>query len=400
MDDVLVSVFARTDVGMHRTGNEDSFLVADLTTGNIGLSSDITAHRIGERGSLMIVSDGMGGAAAGEIASEMAVATICDSLMGEPAEAEIVQRLKAATETANQRIWDHSQENVELLGMGATVTAALVQGTSAYIAQVGDSRAYLIRGGRIKQLTKDQSLAQMLFDSGAVNLEQMAEVPQNVIMQALGTQQEVKVAMSAVQLFRNDCLVLCSDGLSNKVQPDELRTMVQDTEDLTEACKLLIESANERGGEDNITVVIARFDGEALHPAGEGNAITGSFKPISKEYFDAAALDQYAASQGERHDKPTSLLDATARPVAEETTPIPQAEPQTTNSFTESFPQLDLEPRDTKQPPVIRRGFLVIVIIGLVSMLLLLATAYFFYDNYLKDHPRELQPQNTSTPQG
>lgn len=400
MDDVLVSVFARTDVGMHRTGNEDSFLVADLTTGNIGLSSDITEHRIGERGSLMIVSDGMGGAAAGEIASEMAVATICDSLMGEPAEAEIVQRLKAATETANQRIWDHSQENVELLGMGATVTAALVQGTSAYIAQVGDSRAYLIRGGRIKQLTKDQSLAQMLFDSGAVNLEQMAEVPQNVIMQALGTQQEVKVAMSAVQLFRNDCLVLCSDGLSNKVQPDELRTMVQDTEDLTEACKLLIESANERGGEDNITVVIARFHGDALHPAGEGNAITGSFKPISKEYFDAAALDQYAASQGERHDKPTSLLDATARPVAEETTPIPQVEPQTTSTFTESFPQLDLKPRDTKQPSVIRRGFLVIVIIGLVSMLLLLATAYFFYDNYLKDHPRELQPQNTSTPQG
>jgi serine/threonine protein phosphatase PrpC len=400
MDDVLVSVYASTDVGMQRTGNEDSFLVADLTTGTIGLGPEISAHSVGERGSLMIVSDGMGGAAAGEIASEMAVATICDSLMSEPAEEEIAQRLKAATETANQRIWDHSQENIELLGMGATVTAALVQGTSAYIAQVGDSRAYLIRGGRIKQLTKDQSLAQMLFDSGAVNLEQMAAVPQNVIMQALGTQQEVKVAMSAIQLFRNDCLVLCSDGLSNKVQPDELRTMVQDTEDLAEACRLLIESANERGGEDNITVVIARFDGEALLSAGDGNAITGSFKPISKEYFDAAALDQYVASQDEGRDKPTTLLETAAVPVAEETEQASPAEQPATDRFIESFPQLDLEPHNIKQSPVIRRSFLVILIIGLVSMLLLLATAYFFYDNYLEGQPGELQPQNSSTPQG
>ncbi|HSO76377.1 MAG TPA: protein phosphatase 2C domain-containing protein, partial [Blastocatellia bacterium] len=313
---------------------------------------------------------------------------------------EIAQRLKAATETANQRIWDHSQENIELLGMGATVTAALVQGTSAYIAQVGDSRAYLIRGGRIKQLTKDQSLAQMLFDSGAVNLEQMAAVPQNVIMQALGTQQEVKVAMSAIQLFRNDCLVLCSDGLSNKVQPDELRTMVQDTEDLAEACRLLIESANERGGEDNITVVIARFDGEALLSASDGNAITGSFKPISKEYFDAAALDQYVASQDEGRDKPTTLLETAGVHVAEETEQASPAEQPATVRFTESFPQLDLEPHNIKQSPVIRRSFLVIVIIGLVSMLLLLATAYFFYDNYLEGQPGELQPQNSSTPQG
>lgn len=399
MDDLLVSVFARTDVGMHRSGNEDAFLVADLTTGNVGLGPDISAHRVGERGSLMIVSDGMGGAAAGEIASEMAVATICDSLMSEPAEAEIVQRLKVATETANQRIWDHSQENMELSGMGATVTAALVQGTSAYIAQVGDSRAYLIRNGRIKQLTKDQSLAQMLFDSGAVNLEQMAAVPQNVIMQALGTQQEVKVAMSALQLFRNDCLILCSDGLSNKVQPDELCTMVQDTEDLTEACRLLIERANERGGEDNITVVIARFDGGALHSAGDGKAITASFRPISQEYFNAAALDQYAASRSDERDKPTTVLGAAALPVAEQTMPAPPVDEQSANRLTESFPQLDLEPHKASSL-FIRRGFLVIIVIGLISMLLLLATAYFFYDSYLKDHPRELQPQNTSTPQG
>jgi serine/threonine protein phosphatase PrpC len=402
MDDVSVSVFARTDVGMHRTGNEDSFLVADLSTGNVGLGPDISAHRLGERGSLMIVSDGMGGAAAGEIASEMAVATICDSLMTESPEAEIAERLRTATETANQRIWDHSQENIDLSGMGATVTAVVVQGTSAYIAQVGDSRAYLVRGERIKQLTKDQSLAQMLFDSGAVNREQMAAVPQNVIMQALGTQQDVKVAISAVQLFRNDCLILCSDGLSNKVLPDELCKTVQDTDDLTEACRLLIEKANERGGEDNITVVIARFDGEAL--ASEQESITGSFTTLSPEYSDAGtagALDRYAAGMSDERDRSTRSLATTTFSVEKQTeqTALPIDE-QTASSFAESSPQPELELRNVSPTPFVRRGFLVILVIGLVSMLLLLATAYFFYDHYLKTRPLDTQPQNTSTPQG
>lgn len=400
MDDVLVSVFARTDVGMHRSGNEDAFLVADLTTGNVGLGPDISAHRIGERGSLLIVSDGMGGAAHGEVASEMAVETICDALISAPSETDIAERLRVATETANQRIWDRSQESLEHSGMGATVTAVLVQGTSAHIAQVGDSRAYLVRKGRIKQLTKDQSWAQMLFDSGAVNLEQMAAVPQNVIMQALGTQPDVKVAMSAIQLFRNDCLILCSDGLSNKVLPEELCETVQNTENLTEACSLLIEKANERGGEDNITVVIARLDGQALDSAGDGNSITASFIPTTEEHVDADAPARYAVSRGEAPDRPTTLLDAAALPVAEQTEPAPPANHEPAIRFDESFPQLDLEPRDVLPSAFIRRGFLVIVVIGLVSMLLLLATAYFFYDNFLQNRPQELQPQNPSTPQG
>lgn len=396
MDEVLVSVFACTDVGMHRSGNEDAFLVADLSTGNVGLGPDMSAHRVGERGTLMIVSDGMGGAAHGEIASEMTVATICDSLMAEPVEAEIAERLRTATETANQRIWDRAQESVDLAGMGATVTAALVQGTSVYIAQVGDSRAYLLRGGRIKQLTKDQSWAQMLFDSGAVNQEQMAALPQNVIMQALGTQPEVKVAMSAIQLFRNDSLILCSDGLSNKVGPDELSDIVQSTPDLIEACRLLIERANQRGGEDNITVVIARFDGEALAAAGENNSITASFKPITQDYFDANAVAQYRAGLSEERKQTTAILSAADPSISRES----PAEVESSNRFTVAFPQLDLEPGEVTPSPFLRRGFLVIVVVGLVSMLLLLATAYFFYDNYLKDHPRELQQQNTSTPQG
>jgi hypothetical protein len=240
----------------------------------------------------------------------------------------------------------------------------------------------------------------MLFDSGAVNLEQMAELPQNVIMQALGTQPEVKVAMSAVQLFRSDCLVLCSDGLSNKVSPEELSEIVQATPDLTEACRLLIERANQRGGEDNITVVIARFDGEALNAAGDGKSITASFRKISQDYIDANAIAQYATGRGEERDPTTTLLSESKLPVDEQPgSPASSAE-TTANHVTELFPHLALESRERPPAPFIRRGFLVIVVIGLVSMLLLLATAYFFYDNYLKDHPRELQEQNKSTPQG
>src|ERR671926_418162 len=223
MSNIQVSVYAGTDIGMHRSGNEDAFLVADLTSGMIGLGPEMSTHPLGERGSLLVVSDGMGGAAAGEVASELAVTTIRESLMESPPDLDTAARLRAATETANERIWNEAQANPELNGMGATVTAVIAQSALVYIAQVGDSRAYLIRGRQIKQLTKDQSFAQMLIDAGAIQPEQAASIPQNVIMQALGTQPVVKVAMTTIRLYRNDCLLLCSDGLSNKLGPNELK---------------------------------------------------------------------------------------------------------------------------------------------------------------------------------
>ena len=390
MSDVRVSVFASTDIGMHRAGNEDAFLVADLTTGDTGVGADTNIYSIGERGSLMIVSDGMGGAAAGEIASEMAVTILRESIADMPASMEISEQLKTAAETANERIWNHSQSNPELSGMGATLTAVLVQGTTAYVAQVGDSRAYLVRGERIKQLTKDQSLAQMLVDSGAIRPEQIDSVPQNVIMQALGTQPAVKVAMSAVELYRNDCLVICSDGLSNKVSSAELRAAAADIEELTEACRDLIAKANERGGEDNITVVIARFDGEALHSASDANPITGSLRPLDKGYFseyfaeraDTWQVQPENSSSDEGAQPVTSMLKAPdganlaidaddavddddfhSRPTAEQI----------------SFEELHRERR--------RQSYRLIVIIALISLLLVGATGFFFYSVYLKAKP-------------
>jgi PPM family protein phosphatase len=314
-NDISVSVFARTDTGMQRAGNEDAFLVADLTTGNVGLGAKMSTHRVGERGSLMVVSDGMGGAAAGEIASAMAVKTIREALMEEPPEGGVCAQLKIATERANQRIWQYAEANRKLTGMGATLTAVLIHNTSAYVAQVGDSRAYLIRGDQVKQLTKDQSLVQLLLDAGAIKEDQINSVPQNVIMQALGTSPTIEVAMASVELCKDDLLLVCTDGLSNKVTADEMRDTVHKSESLNAACRRLVEMANERGGEDNITVIAARFDGEALHSAAQSNSITGSFKVLSQGCFegDLAELGNRFMSSTEAlpdEDATTVVLNA------------------------------------------------------------------------------------------
>src|SRR5262249_26305925 len=151
-----------------------------------GLGPDMVNHRVGSRGSLMVVSDGMGGAAAGEVASELAVRTVRESLAGLSPELDVCEKLKTAAEKANKEIWHYSKQNARLKGMGATLTAGLVQQQTVFIAQIGDSRAYLVRGDNVKQLTKDQSLVQALLDAGAVTPGQTASIPHNVITQALG----------------------------------------------------------------------------------------------------------------------------------------------------------------------------------------------------------------------
>ncbi|HET9530563.1 MAG TPA: Stp1/IreP family PP2C-type Ser/Thr phosphatase [Blastocatellia bacterium] len=453
MNNVQVSVFARTDIGMQRSGNEDSFLVADLTTGNVGLGPDMSTHAIGERGSLMVVSDGMGGAVAGEIASEMAVNTIRDSLMEMPGDLTIAERLRLATEIANERIWSHAQQNPELSGMGATLTAVLAHQTIAYIAQVGDSRAYLMRGDQIKQVTKDQSLVQMLIDSGAIEPEQASSVPQNVIMQALGTQPSVKVAMTAVEVCRNDFLLVCSDGLSNKISPKEMQQTIQETDDLTAACRQLVEMANERGGEDNITVIIARFDGEALHSASESTSITGSFLALNQEYLEktgdqtSSITSQFGtplsstptppadvttmvmpaftlpiqseqtdndgseAGQAAGTDKPTERLDARGEAITDERPAFPTSEEKAT-SLPEGEAAADEEPPgpapEIAKPVTVtttpmagrKKSYTAIWIAALLSLALLAAGLYAGYIWYMRQpvEQQNVEPENRTEP--
>lgn len=281
--DVLVRVSARTDVGMIRRGNEDCFLVADLTTGNTGLTPEVSHHRLGSMGSLMVVSDGMGGAVAGEIASDLAVNGVRDEML-KPGSTplDVSQRLQIAVERTNRTVWQYAQDNPHLAGMGATLTAVLCHGNKAYVGQVGDSRAYLVRAGRIKQLTKDQSLVQLLVDAKAIQPDQANQVPNNVILQALGTRPDVVVAVTSVDLCAGDAMLLCSDGLSNKMSADEMRdAIVQNLPDLGGACRRLIELANARGGEDNITALIAQFDGSSLQSSADQFSITGSMHALT-----------------------------------------------------------------------------------------------------------------------
>ncbi|MEW6126701.1 MAG: Stp1/IreP family PP2C-type Ser/Thr phosphatase [Acidobacteriota bacterium] len=262
--EIFVSVFAQTDVGMKRQANEDTYLIADLNSGNSNLRFGVTSHRVGDRGSLMIVSDGMGGHRAGDVASDLATQIVLDSLLNFPETLQASERLDRATRIANRIVCNCSEKNPELAGMGTTMTAVLVEGTNAYISQVGDSRAYLIRDDDITQLTRDQSLLQLLLDTGQLEPTDAASQPNNVIMQAIGISPYLEPEITNVELRRDDYLVICSDGLSNKIEPQEILEVVQAAVRLDIACRKLVAMANARGGEDNITVIIARFDGEAF----------------------------------------------------------------------------------------------------------------------------------------
>jgi serine/threonine protein phosphatase PrpC len=387
MSNVVVSLSARTDVGRQRAGNEDSFLVSDLTGADSGLDPGETQHTIGERGSLLVVSDGMGGAAAGEIASEMAVTTVRDALVDLPLDLEVSDRLILAAQSANGKIWSHAQENPELTGMGATLTAVLVQDNEAYIAQVGDSRAYLMRREEIKQLTKDQSLVQLLIEAKMIEPENSSRVPQNVIMQALGTQPEVRVTVTSVQLSSQDGLLLCSDGLSNKVTENEMLETVRGASDLGAACTRLVDMANERGGEDNITVIIARFDGDALTA---GDSIDGSVRAVNEDFFSEEAMSAIGSQMAAASTSPSS-----PGPVEAETEGASLSPPPGSDS-PEAKTREPVDEPESSSYRSRRMDYNSILIAVLISLLLIAVLVYFFYVYYLKQ-PAEPIPTDTAS---
>ena len=274
-----VSVAGQTDIGKVREKNEDTFVVADLTGGTL---LDGVAHKrfdVGDRGVLLAVSDGMGGAAAGEVASALVVETLTLALANAPTSAPRDALMTDAVEKAHKAVWDTAKR--ESKKMGATLTAVFVHAGQAYIAEVGDSRAYLLRAGRLCQLTHDQSMVQMLVDTGVIEPEQAAESPiRNVILQAMGNQQNVKVALAKLDLRDRDCFVLCSDGLTGAVSDDEIKSIVLASGRPEIAAKQLVDLANERGGKDNITVVIAGIGG-GLTPPSEDETITDTFEIIT-----------------------------------------------------------------------------------------------------------------------
>ena len=291
---MLVELYAKTDVGRIRSGNEDNLLVLDLSgakawvgfdkqRADAALPEEFRRIELGERGLVLVVSDGMGGALAGDVASRMAVETVRDMLIEDndseegvcPPETPLIECLRNATEYANFAIHRKSQEDPRCSGMGATLTAAAVTGGTLDFLQVGDSRAYLIRDAEIKLATKDQSLVQQLVDVGQISEEEAeTHMFRNVILQALGAQSELAPVAGRVRLNREDVLLLCSDGLSGKLRAEDIRQIIKDSKgDLAAACGALVDEANRRGGEDNITVVLARFTGDDL-PVPDSRRIT------------------------------------------------------------------------------------------------------------------------------
>jgi protein phosphatase len=275
---INLTLFAQTDIGLARSGNEDNFLIIDLSTGRSWTAmeeepSDLVTCEQGYYGTLLAVSDGMGGALAGEVASRMAVETVRDRMLQLQAhdfysQLSFAERLRVAIEQANDLIHSESLSNPLHKGLGATFTAVATIEGNAYFGQVGDSRAYLIRRGAIHRITKDQSLVQQLIDAGQIT-EEEAETHsyRNVILQALGAHATVNVEINTLSLCQNDILAICSDGLSGKIYEDEIVRIIEDADTFQVACQQMIYLANSRGGEDNITVVIVQFAGGGLPPA-------------------------------------------------------------------------------------------------------------------------------------
>ncbi len=263
-----VEIFARTEVGNVRARNEDRFLVINLATGDRSLQPSSRIQTIAPSGTLLAVCDGMGGAAGGDVASAMAVDVLAREMAAVSpfATQEAAQQsLLHAVREANRAILEAAARAPELRGMGTTVTAALVFGTTLAIAHVGDSRAYLRRGRILQQLTTDHSVVGQMVAAGRITPEAARGLDnRNVLLQALGVMPKIGAELVVAELRAGDVLLLCSDGLSTPLPDDAIVDLMLRHEDPMRCCRGLTEAACAAGGPDNVTVVLARFTGEGL----------------------------------------------------------------------------------------------------------------------------------------
>jgi len=274
---IHVTVFGKTNVGLVREHNEDNFMVADLNreAGPLELDDEMEGT-VDPRGFALAVCDGMGGAAAGEVASHMAVDTLFETLRGEqpaPDRDAFARRLVDAVEEAGARIFLEAKRDRTRRGMGTTATVAGLIDKVLFVGQVGDSRCYVLRDGELHLVTKDQSLVNQLIEAGQLTeAEAEAFEHSNIILQALGTTERVAVDLTFVELRRGDRLLLCSDGLSGLVSDDAIRDEMVSVDPLPQLADRLIDLANAAGGHDNVTCIVADFDGDGLDPPEEDSA--------------------------------------------------------------------------------------------------------------------------------
>jgi serine/threonine protein phosphatase PrpC len=334
-DAIQVRYFGRTNVGQVREHNEDNFLVADLDHGlkgsgasdgyENGAGDSVAAAGVGTRGVILSVCDGMGGAAAGEVASQMAVDTIWEVFSASDPTADrddFARQVVHAIEEAGNRIFSAAKMDRTRRGMGTTSTLAALKDEILFVGQVGDSRAYLLRNDALTQITKDQSLVNQLIEAGQLTEEEAEQFEHsNIILQALGTTEDVTVDLTFLELRKGDRLLLCSDGLSGLVSAEAMHVVLRDTPDPIEASDKLIQMANTAGGHDNITVIIADFDGEGLQAPGHSKVIYQQYPLPEATTRRAAEVAQRTPSIKEGGLKPgadvkrSDSLPAPAAPV-------------------------------------------------------------------------------------
>lgn len=254
-------VAACTDIGRHRSHNEDNLLIFDLQRRSGQPAGKTIRAPFNHPGSLLAVADGMGGHSSGQVASQLCVERLPKELLkalpGENAsEADWTTALTRAVEATNEFIYHTAQENSDYEGMGCTLTAALLNGSQAWIAQVGDSRAYLLRQGRYTQLTRDQTVANTLQGPERDALRQTPF--EGMLLQAMGPMESLNVVVTTTDLTPGDILLICCDGLYRVVPPEQMQEVLERSLPLQEKADTFIALANEGGGPDNITTVLCQ----------------------------------------------------------------------------------------------------------------------------------------------
>ncbi|MBR2916938.1 MAG: Stp1/IreP family PP2C-type Ser/Thr phosphatase [Clostridia bacterium] len=251
---IKIKAFAigKSDTGLIRELNEDSFLISGFEKGAL--------H------GFCILADGMGGHNAGEVASAMATEIVSNELLHSDMQGDedkIVSQIMASLDYANNEIYRKAVTNSQNAGMGTTVVVFYLDGDTAYIANIGDSRAYLIEKSSITQLTSDHSIVQKLVDSGAITPEEARNHPEkNIITKALGTEPMEEYDIYEFPVREGDRILLCSDGLTDMIYDEDIKNIVLSPLSPEEILSALVEKAKENGGRDNITVVLIGFDKE------------------------------------------------------------------------------------------------------------------------------------------
>jgi protein phosphatase len=270
----------RTDTGRRRRRNEDAYVCEPP---------------------LFAIADGMGGAQAGEVASGLAAAVLAEPGGDERGE----ERVRALIEEANRRVFRRSSEDAAAAGMGTTMTVALVDldAGTIVLGHVGDSRAYRVRHGGLEQLTDDHSLVGELTRSGKLSREEAETHPQrSVITRAVGTEADVDVDVETIPFEPGDVYLLCSDGLTDMVPDREILALLEGNAGLDDAARALVDAANRGGGEDNVTVVLFRPDGEAAEApdVDDDEDTLSGLEPVPAVTAEAAPAEAGPADTGRR----------------------------------------------------------------------------------------------------